>query len=67
MNGKHNKLFLIGVCLICIIGIIVTALLQIMSLNAHVAEIEKIPFVGYIFSYMYSWCVMVNIQAKARS
>ncbi len=52
MTGQYNKLFLIGVCVACIIGIVVVAILQILSVSDPAEGIETIPYAGYLFSVL---------------
>ena len=50
MIGQYNKLFLIGVCAACIIGIVIVAILQILSVSDPAERIARIPYGGYLFS-----------------
>ncbi len=50
MSGRYNRLLLIGVCVACIIGIVVVAILQILAVSDPGAKITKVPYAGYLFS-----------------
>lgn len=50
MTSQFNKLFLIWVCVVCVLGIVVTATLQIHSIIAPSGDINNVPYVGYLFA-----------------
>lgn len=50
MTGQYNRLLPMGVCAACVLGIVVTAILQILSVSDPAEDIEKVPYTGYLFA-----------------